>query len=53
MKKGTASFTQAVELEVGKTYEYKYVIDGIWKLDELVGNVKDTLGNINNVITVS
>jgi len=53
MKKGTASFTQTVEVEVGKTYEYKFVVDEEWKFDSLTATVKDALGNTNNSITAA
>lgn len=51
-KKGTGTYTATILLAPG-TYEYKFVVDGIWTNDAAnEAFVMSSLGTYNNVITV-
>lgn len=44
-------FEFSVCLGVG-SHQYKFVVDGVWRLDDKTETVCDMLGNKNNVIEV-
>ncbi len=52
-KKNDGTWNASVKLSSGK-YEYKYIVDGEWRLDpENKHQVTNPLGSINSLITVS
>ena len=48
---GTGVWGELLKLEPG-TYNYKYLVDGVWKHDEDGDTVVDKEGNVNNVVIV-
>ena len=51
-KKGDGNFTATVSLEPG-TYEYKFVINGVWSVDPNCKEwTQNSLGTLNSVIHV-
>ncbi|KAJ3396209.1 hypothetical protein HDU92_003667 [Lobulomyces angularis] len=49
MTKINNQWTITLSLDTSKSYQYKYVIDGIWTLDSAARQQDDGKGNINNV----
>ena len=45
-------FYTIINLAVGE-YQYKFFVDGNWRLEEMREKVKNTDGSVNNVITVT
>ncbi|MBO7721817.1 MAG: glycoside hydrolase family 13 [Kiritimatiellae bacterium] len=46
-------YAASVKLEIGKTYQYKFVIDGTWCADpQNVNAVPNDQGTFNSVVTV-
>lgn len=42
-----------MELDPTKTYEYKFVVDGIWLIDSTRSRRSDEIGNVNNYLAVN
>jgi 5'-AMP-activated protein kinase regulatory beta subunit len=49
--KSTADFSTIINLNPG-TYEYKYLVDGKWMLDNNASKSDGNAGNVNNLINV-
>lgn len=51
-KKGDGNYTATVSLEPG-TYEYKFVINGVWSVDPNCKEwIQNSLGTLNSVLRV-
>lgn len=52
MRKDRDAFSIQVELDVGRRYQYKFVVDNNWYYDITKETGEDGNGNVNNVVVV-
>jgi 1,4-alpha-glucan branching enzyme len=50
-KETTGSWTGVLMLKPGK-YQYKYVVDENWTVDEQVGTIENGIGGVNNLAVI-